>query len=151
MAKNIKGSVSIAQSINQPKDLIESITYLASLVSEPQAVDVMLDTLRSITSRMHDDNTRLSTEDRVRLIELQTELKKYLIHHDPVRSFTQESLEKELTLHFTKRKQPFSKELAIIFTLTFAAYATGIAFAPADLSLSKRRYYVAILVSTQKL
>jgi hypothetical protein len=75
--------------------LVDGIVYLASLVSNPQTIDPALDTLRRITASW-DRGTSLDVEQRKTLRQITTRLKDYLIHHDPIRHFTPESLERRL-------------------------------------------------------
>jgi hypothetical protein len=77
------------------KELIDTITYLASLVSEIKAIDADLDTLRTITSKT-DIRVGLSTEERVALERVIAKIKDYLVHRDPLRDFTEASLEERL-------------------------------------------------------
>jgi hypothetical protein len=76
--------------------LVDRIAYLGSLASDQRAVDPMLDTLRYITSKWS-AGAPLGKEDRASLVILETKLKNYLLHKDPLRSFTTKSLEDRLT------------------------------------------------------
>lgn len=78
------------------QQLINSIVYLASLASDPHAIDDRLDALRQVTAR--GSNDALSAPERAKLIELQTYLEHYLITSDPLRQFTQESVDRRLKL-----------------------------------------------------
>ncbi len=71
--------------------LINRIVYLASLASEVQVIDPMLDQLRNVTAN-YDRGQPLQDNDRRTLQKLVEKLKSYLITQDPLRSFTRESL-----------------------------------------------------------
>lgn len=75
--------------------LIDKIVYLSSLTSVQSDIDPMMDTLRLITARWQPPQP-LPPEDRESLSTLQRKLEDYLINHDPLRSFTSESLQKRL-------------------------------------------------------
>jgi hypothetical protein len=72
--------------------LINTATYLSSLASSQDDIDPMLDTLRDITSSW-DLKTPLSPPKKTELEGLIADLKDYLVKRDPIRSFTNETLE----------------------------------------------------------
>lgn len=76
--------------------LIDRITYLASLVSDPRSVDTTLDKLRIITAT----SSRISSQEVKKLASVQAELENYLIHKERFRSFTKESLHANIERHF---------------------------------------------------
>src|SRR5687767_15048650 len=78
-----------------PQARIDRIIYLCQLTSVPAKVDVLMNTLRAITARW-DSRTLLSVEDTNRLEQLEADLRSHLIHHDPLRKFTPESLEQRV-------------------------------------------------------
>ncbi|HSX07734.1 MAG TPA: hypothetical protein VLG11_02475 [Candidatus Saccharimonadales bacterium] len=92
--------MSSSQSVTTTSDrqLINIIGYLASLVSDPHAIDSQLDTLRQVTARGSSDT--LSAPDRAKLMQLQAYLENYLITSDPLRQFTQESVNQRIKLAF---------------------------------------------------
>lgn len=75
---------------------VDRIVYLESLVSNTQAIDAMVDDLRLVTSRA-DASLRINPEDEAILKNVEKRLKEYLIHEDPLRSFTAESLAARLS------------------------------------------------------
>lgn len=85
-------------------ELIESITYLATLVSERSAIDKSLDTLRVMTSRKGD--APFTPENRAILERLLAELKDYLLHKDRVREFSEQELDARLQRHLAGQNQP---------------------------------------------
>jgi len=136
--------MSVIHSVNTSPDAtplsegatVDSITFLASLISDPQAVDSKLDTLRSITSRLVPGKV-LPADDQARLDALQSELKDYLINHDSIRSFTPETLEQTIAGHFGSRHRSPQKELALLFGAIIIMYLAGVVLSPANLPLFK--------------
>lgn len=117
-----------AQSNNaqpNPTQLIDRITYLASLVSEPSGVDPMLDKLRVVTAKP----TQPSPEDIEALKSVQSQLEDYLVHREGLRSFTKESLHMNIERHFASsnpRQGAKRKALQqIILTILGAGGVTG--------------------------
>lgn len=81
--------------------MVERVVYLASLVSNKNTIDPMLDTLRFITSqRKAGETLELTKEERSTLKSLEAQLSDYLITRDSVRTFTPESLQAKLADHF---------------------------------------------------
>lgn len=76
--------------------LIDRISYLASLVSEPRTVDTTLDKLRFITSRA----SQPTAQDMQTLKSIEAELEDYLIHKERLRTFTKVSLRANIERHF---------------------------------------------------
>ncbi len=74
------------------RELVSTVVYLASLASETKAVDPLLDTLRNITSRW-DTSAPLRPAEKQQLQQLVAQIKDYLVHRDPLRDFTPESLD----------------------------------------------------------
>lgn len=126
---------------------IDSIGFLASLISDPQAVDSKLDTLRTITSRLTPGQA-LSASDQAQLDALQRELEEYLINHDPIRSFTAETLEHVLANHANSRRNSTKKEFIILLSSITVIYLACVALTPASQALFKRFLLpAAVLVS----
>lgn len=76
----------------QDQKLIDGIIRLASLASVRERIDPMLDTLRAITAKLG-PNQPLNDTDRQQLVALHKQIKNYLSHDDPVRSFSEEKLD----------------------------------------------------------
>jgi hypothetical protein len=126
---------------------IDSVAFLASLISDPEAVDSKLDTLRSITSRLTPGEAP-SAPDQAQLDALQNELKDYLISSDPVRSFTAATLEQTLANHFSSHQRSVRKEFILILSSIVVMYVACVALTPASLALFKRFFLpAAVLVS----
>lgn len=104
--------------------LIENITYLASLVSSKETVDTDLDTLRVITAKYQPGESFLP-EEMSSLRILQDKLEYHLIHEDPVRAFTKESLAQKVSQHFAGDlhfyQRPMWSLILIIVTAMFLA------------------------------
>jgi hypothetical protein len=75
--------------------LIDGTISLASLASVKAEIDPLLDTLRAVTARLN-PGAQLSAADRQALTSLQGQIKDYLINRDPVRKFTEESLQERI-------------------------------------------------------
>lgn len=106
--------------------LIDRITYLASLVSDPNNVDATLDGLRLVTAK----SSQPSPQDIETLKSVQAELEDYLVHKERLRSFTEESLRANIEQHFAiiNPKQR-AKRLAlgqIAATIVGAGIITGL-------------------------
>jgi hypothetical protein len=108
------------------KRRIDRIVYLASLVSEPLSVDVILDKLRSLTAT----SSQLSPDGVKTLESIQAELEDYLIHKERLRSFTEESLGTNIERHFAADDPVRDAKKAalrqIIATIIIAAIVTGV-------------------------
>lgn len=83
---------------------VDVVTYLASLVSQPDKIDSMLDTLRFITSAKRQGQPLLD-EEKQSLQDLASQLQQYLIQKEPLRAFTQATLEQKLYEHFVAERK----------------------------------------------
>jgi hypothetical protein len=112
--------------MDQPDQrLIDHITYLASLVSSKEAIDADLDELRVLTSR-YKPGQSLSVAEIDKLQALRGRLEHHLIDEDPVRAFTKEGLEQEITRHFGGiRHRPI---WSLIFIILGAAMLASLPF-----------------------
>ena len=107
----------------QDREQIDRITYLSSLVSKFEDVDPMMDVLRSITASW-DGSTPLDAVDSRKLQALEQSLKDYLVHKDPLRAFTAESLEQQLSSKKSARRtNTATRSLFVILAASFAAAA----------------------------
>jgi hypothetical protein len=132
-----------APGLAQDNALIDRIIYLASLASIHDTIDKDLDILRSITARRQATEL-LKIEEREQLFGLEERLKDYLIHHDPLRSFTVETLEERLQKQ-AHPKLP-TQINAYLLALAVAIASSGIAMIipPFDMSMSLR---IALAIS----
>ncbi len=76
----------------QDNQLIARIVQLAKLGSDPNAIDPLLDVLRTTTAT-REEGAPLQSQDRTRLQGIEKKLRAYLVTQDPLRRFTPESLE----------------------------------------------------------
>lgn len=77
------------------RSLVDIVIYLASLVSDPRAIDPHLDTVRIITAQAGSSGS-LSAEQQQELKGVKQKIEQYLLTQDPVRVFTAESLQLQL-------------------------------------------------------
>lgn len=86
------------------KNVLDLVTYMASLVSNPDDIGDSLDTVRDITARLNPGES-LPAGDVNHLLDVYLQLEKYLTTKEPLRTFTKaelrqripESLLKQLT------------------------------------------------------
>lgn len=86
-----------AQGLPQDTNLVEVVTYLASLASNPREIDPILDTLRIVTARM---KGAPSDEDARELRKVWQQLEDYLVTQEKVRAFTREDLQQRIQHRF---------------------------------------------------
>lgn len=109
--------------------LVDRIVYLGSLASDKHTVDPMLDALRVITANWHSE-APLDAKDRMTLTILEGKLKDYLIHEDPLRSFTAETLEVRLKKERSKLVVRINSDMRdFILILLLTAGSGGAVFA----------------------
>jgi len=77
----------------------DAVTYAASLVSKPAAVDAILDRVRVITSNMK-PGVSLTPEEKSVLVSVYLEIERYLVTTEPLRKLTSEQLRSHLTYDF---------------------------------------------------
>ena len=121
--------------------MVERVVYLASLVSDKNTIDPLLDTLRFITSKREPgQQLELTADERTKMSNLETQLSEHLVNKDPVRAFTTDSLKSKLAEHFASsnpRAQANRKTrrlVFMIFGLAFLGYGLGMATIPAELN-----------------
>ena len=100
--------------------LVDHITYLASLVSSEEVVDVDLDKLRLVTSSYQPGHS-FSPAEVDTLQELRAKLEHHLVYEDPVRAFTQESLDQEVARHFGGEKPFYRRPIWSLLLIVAAA------------------------------
>jgi hypothetical protein len=83
---------------------LDVVTYIASLASEPRAIDPLLDPMREIGSRT-EPGKPLSDADQTALAEVCRRIQLYLVQQDPLRTFDQASL-REKIIHKFPRHDP---------------------------------------------
>jgi len=82
-----------------PQQELDIVLYVANLVSNPTDIDLVLDRVRDITSRLQPGQP-LSGSDREQLKRVYKELEDYLLHQDPLRVFTQQELRERISSRF---------------------------------------------------
>lgn len=83
---------------------VDTIIYTAQLVSDPKAIEPILDNVRIITAK---NNTNLNTQDTQTLLEVYLKLENYLIEKEPLRHFTADSLRERLPSDFQEAVMRF--------------------------------------------
>lgn len=79
---------------------VDVITYVASLASNPSAIDTSLDTLRGITATLGSATVSLSKEQEKTLARLYKDLEQYLITNEPLQQFTKADLREKVRTRF---------------------------------------------------
>lgn len=75
---------------------IDVIVYAASLATNADAIDNILDRLRTITAQLEPGQTTLSSQDQVELSNVYLGLEDYLVHKEQLRTFTRDSLRERI-------------------------------------------------------
>lgn len=83
----------------QDSDYIQSIMSVAALASRPEEIDVTLDDVRAITATM-DGVSKLTEEQKHKLILVYRKLEEYLTAKDPLRTFKHEEVREYITPGF---------------------------------------------------
>jgi hypothetical protein len=96
-----------AEAVASIDNLVDAIIYLAGLVSNPSAIDPLLDDLRRITTRIKDGN--LSASEQKQLTTTYLNIEEYLINKEPLRSFNKEELRNKFTGKLIKQINTNSK------------------------------------------
>ncbi len=78
---------------------IDVVTYVASLASNPKAIDSLLEAVREITARMQPGQP-LSPADQARLGQVCLGIEKYLVEQEPLRTFDQATLQEKINQRF---------------------------------------------------
>ncbi len=130
----------LAGNANRDRQLVNRITYLASLVSVREAIDAKLDILREITATWKPDQA-FGEAERQKLRNLEGDLRSYLINKDPLRAFTSESLDERIRASEGKGRNRNLGKLFLVFGLALAMYL----LIPLPLSISRE---VRALVAT---
>lgn len=111
------------------REVVERINYTASLATHPQYIDVILAPYRAITARMGNSQP-LSAQDHATLKSVQQQLETYLVQHEPVRSFTPQSLRLQIDQHMRGNTNRRSRLQVAIILLAAVALAVSVLFLP---------------------
>lgn len=88
--------LSAADSRQSPIDIV---IYLASMASDPRAIDPILDTVRNVTSRLRPNET-LAPTDLQQLARAYNQLEAYLTKDEPLRSYDKAGLDGKILQKF---------------------------------------------------
>src|SRR5687768_4619084 len=78
---------------------VDVVTYVASLASDPRAIDPILEDVRELTARLRPGEA-LSDSDQTTLAIVYQKLEAYLISQDPLRHFDKPGLAAKITRKF---------------------------------------------------
>lgn len=132
--------------VEKDRELIDTVSYVASLISRVEEVDSTLDTLRYITAKW-DLGTQLSDQDRAALEALLVKLKVYLVNEDPLRSFTTESLETRILANAAGgAPKPAALGKFMLVSFICLLLAAGTILIPSSLPV-KTRAFIAVPAS----
>ena len=81
--------------------LLDVIAYLASLASNPQDIDPILDTMRVVSSRLKPGEV-LSHSDEIELGKVYKDIEHYLTEKDPLRTFNTDEIHRRVQARFPK-------------------------------------------------
>jgi hypothetical protein len=87
--------------VTENASAIDVVTYVASLASDPTAIDPILDPMRELTSRIQPGQP-LSQADQTTLAGVCQRLQIYLVEKDPLRSFDKAALQQKISQKFPK-------------------------------------------------
>ena len=73
------------------QDVLDLVTYTASLASNPKEVDDLIDQVRKITATQAEDSS-LTPKEEATLLEVYLKLERYLTTRDPIRNYTRDEL-----------------------------------------------------------
>lgn len=86
--KNFFGS---QKTVEVATNILNLITTVASLASNPKDIDPMLDKVRTISAQLPKESA-LSKKDEAVLLEVYLEIEEYLMTSDPIRTYSQQEL-----------------------------------------------------------
>jgi hypothetical protein len=125
-------SAAPATTLLPKNNIVDVITYTASLSSAQTVVDPLLDALRGITSRKPTPD-KLTAEDIQALHSLQKRLEYHLVHEEKMRTFDYPSLH----LHIEERFKG-SKRASALGLMTAGIVSVAIALGAASYSLPQQ-------------
>ncbi len=111
--------------------LVDVITYTASLISDIASINPLLDTLRQVTARNH-NISEFSEQDKTNLQNLQQKLEKILVDQEQFRTFSYETLHIHIRRHFN---QSASRTTKLLTWWIVGIAATAILAAAASFTL----------------
>lgn len=115
--------------------LIEKVTYTASLASDATAIDTIMESLREVTARISSSDD-LSTQDVATINNVQSKLENYLVTQENLRTFTPESLklqiEQRLQGNDAYKRTRLQLAIALFLTVAAVVVATQLPGAPKE-------------------
>jgi hypothetical protein len=120
--------------------ILDVVVYLASLASDPKALDPILSTVRFVTANVREDGKPLSDADVRKLETVRGQLEDHLLHKETVRHFTQKTLEVSVQEHFgtgTRALHRTRHEVVSILAIVAGCFITGFLLTP-SLSMQQR-------------
>jgi hypothetical protein len=82
-----------------PLQELDIVLYVANLVSNPTDIDIVLDDVRTITSRLQPGQAP-TAEEQAKLDKVYKRLEEYLLHRDTLRVFTEDELRERIAKRF---------------------------------------------------
>jgi hypothetical protein len=106
--------------------LLDEVIYLASLASDRHMIDPIMNTVRVITAGLQ-TGAPLASQDRTKLLQVRAQLTDYLLHHDALRSFTEEKLNRQVAkaLGVTSQQSESLRNVIKIIAISLATYPVG--------------------------
>lgn len=92
-----------------PLVFIEIVTYVSSFVSRPTDIDVTLDELRSVTSRLAPEQRVLDQEQEQKVIRVYQAIEDYLVRQERLRIYTRTELRKNIVKQFRLQEDQATK------------------------------------------
>jgi len=90
--------------MNNDRQLLDEIVFLAGLASDLSAINPLLDTVRLVTAKQSTDAPlNLAPDDRHQLLDVRAQLEDHLVNRDSLRKFTKESLQAAVEEQFNKQ------------------------------------------------
>ena len=112
----------------EAEKFLDRVIYTASLATDSQQIDSIMDDVRIITASRGDKSNPLTYSDQQALADIQHKLEDHLVTQEKVRFFTRESLALQIEQHMqgsTRRERFALRSLVItILAALFAAVTT---------------------------
>lgn len=138
------------QIVRNDSQLIDTISYLASLSSNPAEISPMLETMHTITTTRNRGAT-LSDAKRKMLLEIEKRIRSYLINDDPLRNFTTKDLNDLTENHFYVKNHNNSKTFQTIVTITAGIIIVCALISQLPLSSNQKIQTIPVILSSSML
>ena len=145
---SIGGYYMSTSELSAQHNLVDEITYLATLVSDPHAIDPTLDQLRQITSSLGSGQDPSEAQTQI-LLQVRQSIQEYIIKRETLRLFTPESLQQQVYEHFEGQRKihRLHRLLGVIAGVIFVCVA-AIVVLPFDLEPAMREELAIVSVLT---